>query len=360
MSVGYQAVQWNPNKRRYDLVLAACVAGYLAAFVLLGKLVHRGDRAISDPILLMRAFGTCAVLLLHVVLCIGPLARLDQRFLPLLYNRRHLGVATFGVGAAHALLAFAFYNGFGDVPAPVALLSSNTQFRSVSAFPFELLGLAGLLVLFLMAATSHDFWLKNLSPSVWKALHMLVYPAWALLVLHVALGAMQSERSLVYPLLLGLGVIAVSSLHLIAGRREARKDVSARGNASGWLDVGPVERIPENRAKVVSPAAGERIAVFRYGGKISAVTNVCAHQGGPLGEGKVIDGCITCPWHGYQYRPGDGRAPAPFTERICTFRVRVSQGRVLLDPRPLPPGTPVAPAEISEAHHELDEVARHA
>ena len=27
---------------------------------------------------------------------------------------------------------------------------------------------------------------------------------------------------------------------------------------------------------------------------------------GPLGEGKIVDGCITCPWHGFQYRPQDG------------------------------------------------------
>ena len=44
---------------------------------------------------LIRALGTCALLLLHVILAIGPLARLDRRFLPLLYNRRHLGVTMF-------------------------------------------------------------------------------------------------------------------------------------------------------------------------------------------------------------------------------------------------------------------------
>ena len=42
----------------------------------------------------MRAFGSCAFLMLTLILCIGPLARLDARFLPLLYNRRHFGVLT--------------------------------------------------------------------------------------------------------------------------------------------------------------------------------------------------------------------------------------------------------------------------
>ena len=46
-----------------------------------------------------------------------------------------------------------------------------------------------------MAATSHDFWLHNLSAPVWKRLHMLVYVAYALLIAHVTLGALQSETS---------------------------------------------------------------------------------------------------------------------------------------------------------------------
>src|SRR5204863_719640 len=126
-----------------------------------------------------RAFGACAYVMLHVVLCIGPLARLDRRFLPLLYNRRHLGVLTFVVALTHGMLAVGFYHGFSDTPALVSLLTSNTEYRSLTGFPFEVLGVIALFILFLMAATSHDLWLKKLSQPVWKALHMGVYLAWA-------------------------------------------------------------------------------------------------------------------------------------------------------------------------------------
>ena len=94
-------------------------------------------------------------------------------------------------------------------------------------------------------------------------------------------------------------------------------------------------------------AAGERVAVFRYDGLISAISNVCQHQNGPLGEGKIVGGCVVCPWHGYEYRPDTGASPPPFTEAVPTFRVQVRNGRVLLDPRPLPPGTRVEPAAIA-------------
>jgi nitrite reductase/ring-hydroxylating ferredoxin subunit len=116
--------------------------------------------------------------------------------------------------------------------------------------------------------------------------------------------------------------------------------------ADGFVDVGSVDEIPENRAKVVCIAGHERIAVFKYEGKVSAVSNVCAHQGGPLGEGKIVDGCITCPWHGYQYRPGDGCSPPPFTEKIATYEVRVKGRRVLVNPEGKAKGTAVAPGVI--------------
>src|SRR5262249_5187092 len=151
--------------------------------------------------------------------------------------------------------------------------------------PFEWLGLAAFVVLFVMAATSHDFWQKTLGPSAWKGLHMLAYPAYGLLGLHVLLGALRSEASALYPVLLGLGFAAVAGLHLAVGRRERRRDDGPRQGGE-WVDVGSVDEIAEDRAKVVCLPGRERVAVFKYGGCVSAVTNVCAHQRGPLGEGK--------------------------------------------------------------------------
>ena len=92
---------------------------------------------------------------------------------------------------------------------------------------------------------------------------------------------------------------------------------------------------------------GERVAVVRHGDKISALSNVCAHQNGPLGEGRVIDGCLTCPWHGHQFRPEDGCAPAPFTDKVPTYRVKLENGVIYVDPTPNPKGTYVEPVQLS-------------
>ncbi len=344
MGEAYRAVQWTRSKRVYDRWLWIGIAIYLALFIGLGAALYP---AATAETLLIRALGTAALLLLHVVLSIGPLCRLDRRFLPLLYNRRHLGVSMFVLALAHGAFSIVQFHALGDVNPLVSVLSANPRLDSVAQFPFQPLGLGALAILFLMAATSHDFWLANLTAPVWKALHMGVYLAYALLVGHVALGVLQTET---HPLLagaLGAGLLWLVALHVVAAWRE-REPGSGTAVDDGFVDVCAVEQIAEDRAHVTT-LAGERVAVFRHAGGISALSNVCQHQNGPLGEGRIVDGLVTCPWHGFQYRPEDGCAPAPFTERLPTFRVRVRGGRVLVHPRPLPAGTRVEPAAIAGA-----------
>jgi nitrite reductase/ring-hydroxylating ferredoxin subunit len=167
---------------------------------------------------------------------------------------------------------------------------------------------------------------------------MALYLAYGVLVMHVALGAMQEDRRLFIPLLLGGSFALVTALHIAAAWRERE----ATQQHDGWLTVGPPDSIPDQAARIVTAPDGERIAVFRDGNQIGALTNVCAHQNGPLGEGRIIDGCVTCPWHGYQYRLEDGCAPPPFTEKLATYRVRLRDGVIEVDPHALPPGTKAA------------------
>jgi nitrite reductase/ring-hydroxylating ferredoxin subunit/DMSO/TMAO reductase YedYZ heme-binding membrane subunit len=350
MSTFYRAVGWNRQKTRYDATIGVAIGGFLAVFVIGGLLV---DSHATVETLIIRACGTCAALLLHVVLAIGPLCRLDARFLPLLYNRRHLGVTTFAVAAVHGVFSLVQFHALGDVNPLVSVLVTSDEYTSLTSFPFQQLGLAALIILLLMAATSHDFWLRWLSPPVWKTLHMFVYVAYALVIAHVALGALQAERSPLLPITLCTGMAVILGLHVAAAIGEARRDVDlARASAAGFVDVCSAADIAENRGRAVC-LGRERVAIFRYDGKVSAVSNVCRHQNGPLGEGKIVGGCIVCPWHGYEYEPASGRAPAPFTERLSTFSVRVIRGRVLVNPVPHPPGTHVEPALVDDRRREV-------
>lgn len=330
MSVRYSAVLWNRQKKIYDFVIAGLCGLYLLVFVGFGAEFHPSA---TIETLLIRGLGTLAFLMMHIVLCIGPLCRLDRRFLPLLYNRRHLGVATFVVGFGHGIFSLIQFHALGDVNPLISLLSSNTRFNNLAQFPFQLLGFLALIILFLMAATSHDFWLHNLTPGVWKRLHMMVYVGYALLIGHVTLGVLQSETNPRLALLVAAGLGMVCTLHVAAARKESVGDSPERAPAKGFFEVCEFDSIPEKRARIVT-VKGERIAIFRHDGKVSAVSNVCRHQNGPLGEGRIIDGCITCPWHGYQYLPETGASPPPFTDKVPTYETRVFNGKVLLNPCP--------------------------
>ncbi len=347
MSVKYTPVQWNANKWFYDAVLISCAGAYLLIFIEIVPDLLGFQQPITRDVHIARAFGSCAFLMLSVILCIGPLARLDPRFLPLLYNRRHFGVLTAFVALTHVTFIINWYFAFSPTPNLEAMLSSNTTFDRALGFPFEILGVFALIVLLVLAATSHDFWLKFLTPPKWKRLHLLIYPAYAATVAHVALGGLQSRESLVTALIVGVAAFTVSGLHVAAAWQGWRGDDPV-AHADEWHEVCRVEDIREGFAKIARLPGDERVAVFRQDGMLSAISNACAHQNGPLGEGRIIDGCVTCPWHGFQYRVADGCSPAPFTEKVPTYRLRVQGGIVSVHAKANPPGTYVEPVAIAE------------
>ena len=347
MSHDYKAVTWTPFKASYDRWMLVGIFLYLVAFVLVTTISSPAGESFTPIQILIRATGTLAFGMLTFILMIGPLARLTPRFKPFLYNRRHLGVTTFLIGLIHAGLVLLWYHGFGDLNPLVSLFVSNPNYDSLSGFPFESLGFIALMILFLMASTSHDFWNANLGPGLWKAIHMGVYIAYGLLVAHIALGAIQYEKAPFYSNLLLGSAAAVSLLHLITGLASFRP--ANKANKSGWLKVAKISKFKDGRAQIVRPGDAEAIAVFRYGNKVYAVSNVCRHQGGPLGEGKIVDGSITCPWHGFQYRMEDGRSPEPFTEKIATYATRIEGDVVYVSQEANAPGTPQAPSLIGDA-----------
>jgi nitrite reductase/ring-hydroxylating ferredoxin subunit/DMSO/TMAO reductase YedYZ heme-binding membrane subunit len=358
MSVAYRAIGWNRQKRLYDLAMGSALLSGLVAY---GITVHLYQPGTTIETFIIRFSSIAAIVLLHVILAIGPLTRLDRRFLPLLYNRRHLGVTTFLLALIHGAFAIVQFHAGGNRNPLVSVLTSYRReylsFLSapsqIAYFPFEALGLAALFIFFMMAATSHDFWLRNLGPSFWKTMHMLVYLAYALVVSHVFLGALQSERSLLFPATLGIGFAGLVILHLAAFAKEFKLDrTSPASGRDGFVFAAKcADLLPETGRVVV--AGGKRIALLLREGRLFALSNVCRHQGGPLGEGRIVAGCLTCPWHGYQYRVDDGCSPPPFTEIVPTYEVRLSGEDIYVSTKALPLGTRSAGIPI-EGRRERD------
>jgi nitrite reductase/ring-hydroxylating ferredoxin subunit/DMSO/TMAO reductase YedYZ heme-binding membrane subunit len=350
MSAKYKPVIWNRNKVLYDIAITAMILSFILLFLRVAPLMSDAAAATDVQITRMRAFGLCAFLLLTLVLSIGPAARLDRRFLPLLYNRRHVGVATVAVAVTHAAFVLDWYFNYSAISPYAATLGANTSYGQVLGFPFEAFGIAAMLILLVLAATSHDFWLSFFTPPMWKAIHMSVYAAYALVVAHVAFGHLQDSANAGVLWMLVFSVSLVTGLHVLAARQDAREEDVLRlagevaHGAGRWTRAGDPTTIPNGRARIVELADGSRVAIFRHGGdKLSAVTNICAHQNGPLGEGRIIGGAITCPWHGYNYRPENGCSRPPYTERIATYNLRIADGVLLVDSEANAPGTYVEP-----------------
>jgi nitrite reductase/ring-hydroxylating ferredoxin subunit/uncharacterized membrane protein len=97
-----------------------------------------------------------------------------------------------------------------------------------------------------------------------------------------------------------------------------------RGSGAKWIALEPDggAEIPEGQP-VRAKLGINTLVLIRQGETILALHDQCAHAGGPLSGGKVVDGTIECPWHGSRFRLADGRqqrGPALYDQP--TYEVR--------------------------------------
>ena len=95
-----------------------------------------------------------------------------------------------------------------------------------------------------------------------------------------------------------------------------------------WTPVLDADEVPEGRA-VGADVGGVRLLLVRDGSEVRALAARCTHRGGPLDEGDVADGCVTCPWHGSRFELATGDiARGPATSPQPAYETRVVAGRV--------------------------------
>ena len=82
-----------------------------------------------------------------------------------------------------------------------------------------------------------------------------------------------------------------------------------------FVKVAKKSEIPDDTGKLVQ-VNGKDIALFKVNGEVKAIFAICPHQGGPLDEGGITDGLVTCPWHGWEFNVATGE---------CTFNKAIKQ-----------------------------------
>jgi nitrite reductase (NADH) small subunit len=91
--------------------------------------------------------------------------------------------------------------------------------------------------------------------------------------------------------------------------------------------VARVDDLPPGTVTTVY-AGDEPVALARVGDEFFATQHACLHLQGPLGEGRLEDHVLTCPWHGWQYDVRTGENEFDRALQLKTFEVRVEDGDV--------------------------------
>lgn len=102
-------------------------------------------------------------------------------------------------------------------------------------------------------------------------------------------------------------------------KKEAPKDVNP---PDGYEVVLHKDALEEGQIIEVI-ISGKAIAVAKVDGKHCAIANTCAHRGGPLGDGKMVDGIVSCPYHGWKYDVRDGSCKTDPSVSVATFKVEI-------------------------------------
>ena len=119
------------------------------------------------------------------------------------------------------------------------------------------------------------------------------------------------------------------------GVRRGRRRVRAREHgrpprlATGRARSGRRSRSPSSpRACPCEAKVGvQNLVVVRWGDTIHALHDQCAHAGGPLSGGQIVDGCIECPWHGSRFELATGRRRrGPTVYDQPAYEVRAAEG----------------------------------
>ena len=100
--------------------------------------------------------------------------------------------------------------------------------------------------------------------------------------------------------------------------------------AKEFTPVVPAAEVPEGTPTKVM-FGSTAVMLVRRGDVVHALKETCSHAGGPLSEGELGDGTITCPWHFSTFRLADGAVVhGPASSRQVSYRARVNEGQVEL------------------------------
>lgn len=131
--------------------------------------------------------------------------------------------------------------------------------------------------------------------------------------------------------LAGFGVLMFGGFlggHLVFANTVNVNKTAGRTGPRQWTPVLAESELADGAHRKVD-AGKVSVLLYRSGSGVQALDSVCSHMGGPLDEGTIADGCVTCPWHGSTFRLDDGHiVRGPATTPQPSYEARVNEGQI--------------------------------
>ena len=372
---------------KYDRILV----GTLLLVFLLTRILFRD---IDQITLVVRTASLSAFMLLNGVLLIGPWSRFSEQIRKFYVYRRHMGVTVLLLGSVHAALVFSSYFTYSPIDTVASLfpiygiialfmlfwmgltswdvvqkkISPNSWKVLHAALLFIYLGIMlgvyrlhrhdsnitahlmlwGLLALFWLIIAPYSLIKKIMSTYVfgWKQIHVLIYLAYISLLIHAWLGFITLQNTAV-KILFWLSPLVVFSSHLLGWIQRWREDrkinhiithINQQFEEDGktFVGVAYLHQLTDNIG-TKTYINSQPLALFKQGNTVYAISNLCAHQKGPLHQGKVVHGAVVCPWHYWKYNLKNGE---DLWKEFClpSYEVRIKSGVVFVSTEPVNKG----------------------
>lgn len=74
---------------------------------------------------------------------------------------------------------------------------------------------------------------------------------------------------------------------------------------------------------------GRTLCVANFEDAIRVLDGICPHEGGPLAEGTIDQGCVVCPWHSYAFNLHTGEAEGEPTLKAEVFETKIEGGELV-------------------------------
>ena len=209
---------------------------FLGLFLLGGSFVYFQrtlQPATTPDTLVVRTSSLLAISLLHFVILLRPLSKIHSAFSVLLPLRKPAEILLLISASLHGFYSLIHFHGGGNRSALASLFLSNTQYGSLTEFPFQTLGFLALLLLLSFGGIKIYSRITGKKLPLENQLHFLIQSVYGIVLLHVALGVLQYDSHPFYWTGLCLGAVLVMGAFVVA--RFVPEPFKATGVASSWM-----------------------------------------------------------------------------------------------------------------------------